>query len=92
MNAVVHGGGGKAKVCASNDGVLQVWISDRGPGISLEKIPRATLERGFSTSGTLGHGFWLILNTTDRVFLHTGDSGTTVVIEQYRTPPDTAWM
>jgi CheY-like chemotaxis protein len=91
MNALVHGGGGRACVCAGAGGTIQVWVKDRGPGIALESLPRATLERGYSTSGTLGHGFWLMINTTDRIFLHTTHRGTTVVLEQQREAPVTTW-
>jgi len=92
MNAVVHAGGGKGCVFAGDDGVVQVWIIDQGPGIAIDKIPRATLERGFSTSGTLGHGFWLMINTADRIHLLTTQSGTTVVLEQHREVPAAFWM
>lgn len=89
MNAIVHGGGGKASVRADDHGGVQVWVSDKGEGISLDKLPKATLERGFSTTSTLGHGFWFMLNTVDRLSLLTAQSGTTVVVEQYRSkaPP-----
>lgn len=79
MNAVVHAGGGEASVCASPE-VVQVWLIDRGTGIQLNQLPRATLEQGFSTKDSLGHGFWLMLRTADRVDLLTGASGTTLVL------------
>jgi hypothetical protein len=55
-------------------------------------LHRATLERGFTTAGTMGHGFWLMLKTVDRVWLLTGAAGTTVVIEQDREPAEVAWL
>ena len=93
MNAVVHGGGdGRGRVCAAPDGqTVQVWIEDEGQGITLENLPRATLQKGHSTAGSLGQGFWLMLKTADRIWLLTGKSGTTVVLEQDRTPPAFAW-
>jgi len=91
MNAVVHGGGGEARIYAEQDRV-QVWITDRGQGIDLEHLPRATLERGYTTGGSLGHGFFLILNFTDRLYLLTGSDGTTIVVEQNATPPVAAWI
>jgi PAS domain S-box-containing protein len=91
MNAVVHGGGGEARVCASN-GAVQVWIVDRGAGIAMDRLHRATLERGYTTAGTMGHGFWMMLKTCDRVWLLTGASGTTMVLEQDRIPPEPAWL
>ena len=79
MNAVVHGGGGSAAIRGS-DRALQVWISDHGTGIALGELPRVTLELGYSTKDSLGHGFWLMLRSADAVFLLTGGSGTTLVL------------
>lgn len=91
MNAVVHGGGGVAQVYASH-GRVQIWIEDNGRGIDLKHLPRATLERGYTTHGSLGHGFFLMLNFCDRLYLLTGPNGTTVVIEQNATPPAPGWV
>lgn len=92
MNAVRHAGGGTARIGAGPSGTVQVWIEDEGTGIAIDRLPRATLERGFSSAGTLGHGFWLILKTIDRLYLLTGPSGTTVVIEQERLAPEPDWF
>lgn len=93
MNAVVHGGGGRAGVYLDEEtGRVQVRVEDFGKGIDMDTLPRATLEQGFSTAGTLGHGFWMILKTTDRVYLYTSPSGTTVVLEQERAAPEPRWM
>lgn len=89
MNAVVHARNGVAFVGGSLAlGRVQVRIEDLGGGIDVERIPRATLERGYSSAGTLGHGFWLMLQTVDRVYLLTSPQGTTVVLEQDQTPPE----
>ncbi len=88
MNAIVHAGGGTAAVGAGPDGLVQVWIEDQGQGIDLSDLPQATLERGFTTAGTMGHGFYIILKTVDRIYLLTGPQGTTVVLEQERTAPE----
>ncbi len=92
MNAVVHGGGGQGRVCVGDGGTVQVWIWDQGAGIAVDRLPRATLERGYTTAGSLGHGLWLILNTVDRLWLLTGPLGTTVVLEQGRDPQEPAWL
>ena len=92
MNAIVHAGEGKARVCFDPLGIVQVWVEDAGQGITLENLPQATLARGFTTAGTLGHGLKLMLQTTDRLWLLTGPTGTTVVLEQDRQPPEPAWM
>ena len=95
MNAVVHAGenNGEARVLAdATRNTVQVWVRDHGPGIPLERLHRATLERGYTTAGTMGHGFWLMLKTCDRVYLLTGPTGTTVVLEQARRPPEPEWL
>ena len=91
MNAIGHAGGGAVRVCADGSNTVQVWIEDQGHGIRMEHLPRATLERGFTTAGSLGHGFWLMLRTIDRLYLLTGPSGTIVVLEQYRATPLPDW-
>ena len=93
MNAVVHGVGGHSTITYDEEiGVVQIRITDRGTGIRMEDLPRATLERGYTTAGTLGHGFWIILETADRIFLTTDPTGTTIVLEQERTRPQPAWL
>lgn len=92
MNAIVHAGGGTAEVSVSADGTVQVRVEDHGTGITMENLPRAALERGFSTKATLGHGLKMMLETADRLFLLTGPTGTTLVLEQDRTPPTPAWL
>ena len=85
MNAVVHAGGGVGQVFVSDlKETMQVKIVDAGAGITLENLPHATLKRGYTTSGTLGHGMKMMLQTADRVFLLTGSAGTTVLLEQDR--------
>jgi anti-sigma regulatory factor (Ser/Thr protein kinase)/DNA-binding response OmpR family regulator len=91
MNAVVHGGGGTGRVCASENGTVQVWIEDRGKGIDVKDLPKATLSKGFTTAGSLGHGMKMMLECVDRVWLLTGIAGTTVVIEQDRRLPAPEW-
>lgn len=85
MNAAVHAGGGRGRICGNAE-TLQVWVEDQGQGIDIAHLPRATLEKGYSSAGTLGHGMKMMLQTADRVFLLTGTSGTTVVVEQDRLP------
>lgn len=91
MNAVVHAHDGRAEVRAES-GTVQVWVRDEGEGIALDSIHRATLERGFTTAGTMGHGFWLMLKTCDACWLLTGPQGTTVVLQQGQTPPLAPWL
>jgi len=93
MNAIVHGGGyGTALVSVSAAGVVQVRVQDTGSGIPVEDLPRAALSRGYSTKATLGHGLKMMLETIDRLYLLTGNSGTTVVLEQEIERPLPAWL
>ncbi len=92
MNAIVHGGGGRAQVSTDPRGTVQVRIEDYGTGIAMENLPRAALARGFSTKATLGHGLKMVLETIDRLYLLTGPAGTTVVLEQDQTKPLPAWL
>ncbi len=92
MNAVVHAGGGEARIYSEPGKTLQVWIEDHGTGIAEERLHRVTLERGFSSAGSWGHGFWMMLKMADRVWLLTGQQGTTVVIEQDREAPEPDWF
>ena len=91
-NTVIHARDGVAQVSASESGTVQVRVSDRGDGIPLERLPRALLEKGFTTTRTLGHGLTMTLQTIDRLWLLTGESGTTVVLEQDKTAPEPDWL
>lgn len=91
MNAVQHGGGGRGRVHGDpQSGVVQVWIEDEGEGITEDFIHRA-IEQGWTTGG-FGQGFFLMRTCADRMYLLTGPTGTTVVLEQERTPPEPAWL
>ncbi len=92
MNAVVHAKGGTGSICIGDKQTVQAWVEDTGRGIAENALHRATLERGFTTAGSMGHGFWMMLKTADRVWLLTGSEGTTVVIEQDRAEPEPAWL
>jgi PAS domain S-box-containing protein len=85
MNSIVHGGGGSAQICSQDDGPIQVWLRDTGRGITMEQMPRAVLERGFTTAGSMGHGMKMMLHTIDRIWLLSGRQGTTVVLEQSKS-------
>ena len=81
LNAVVHAPGGVAEIRAGETGQVQVWVRDTGKGIDDALLHRATLEAGFSSKGTLGQGFSLMVSTCHRVYLLTGSTGTVVVLE-----------
>jgi serine/threonine-protein kinase RsbT len=92
MNAVRHGGGGTARIHGDREtGVIQVWVSDNGPGIAEEMIHRA-VEQGFTTGG-FGQGFFYMQSCADRLFLlSVANVGTTAVLEMDRTPPKPMWL
>jgi PAS domain S-box-containing protein len=93
MNAVSHARDGMAYVGADPEtGRVQVRVEDKGQGIDMSRLPQATLEHGYSTAGTLGHGFKMMLQTADRLWLLTGPTGTTVVLEQSREAPLPEWL
>lgn len=79
-NALKHAGGAEYQVF-ERDGTLQVLVADNGPGIDFTTLPRATLVAGFSTTDTLGLGFTMMLQLSDRVLLSTRPGRTIVVLE-----------
>ncbi|MBC8137776.1 MAG: GAF domain-containing protein [Fibrella sp.] len=92
MNAVRHAGGGTARIHGDRDtGVIQIWVTDNGPGIAEEMIHRA-VEQGFTTGG-FGQGFFYMQSCADRLYLlSVENAGTTVVLEMDRTPPQPNWL
>lgn len=79
-NAVKHGGAATYEVRRCENSA-QILISNEGPGIDFDKLPRATLAPHFSTQQTLGVGFTLMLDLSDRVLLSTQRGKTMVVLE-----------
>lgn len=79
-NAIKHGGGGSVSVRHKRD-TVQIVISDTGPGIDFEHLPKATLVPGFSTASSLGMGFTIMLEVCDRVLLSTQPGLTVLVLE-----------
>lgn len=91
MNAIVHAGAGVGQVFWDRERrCVQVRIVDYGEGIAVENLPQATLRRGYSTKSTLGHGMKIMLQTAGCLWLLTGPTGTTVVLEQDMTASDPA--
>lgn len=79
-NAFKHAKEGRASVHNTKDGLLVV-ISDRGLGIPALALPDVALTRGYSTTGTLGMGYKLMISFADKIYLATGAEGTTVGIQ-----------
>lgn len=87
MNALVHATG--ATIMGFVDhahGRIQVWVEDTGSGIPLDRLPISTLKQGYSTAGTAGQGWFLVLTMVDRAYLLTGRGGTRLVLEISRDP------
>ena len=80
VNALRHAGGGTYQLFAL-EATLQVLVRDEGPGIDFRTLPRATLQRGFSTESSLGMGFTIMLQVCERVLLSTRPGRTSVVLE-----------
>jgi len=78
-NAIKHGNGGRALVWFSPSEV-SVLIEDNGPGISPSELARATLERGFSTRVSLGMGYYMMIESVDRMALSTSSGGTWILL------------
>ncbi len=78
-NALKHASGGQV-FCGAANGELWVGVSDMGTGIATLTLPRATLQRGYSTKVSMGMGYSIMLDVSDRVMLSTGPSGTTVIM------------
>lgn len=79
-NAVKHAGGGTASIHRRDSRFILV-VSDSGYGIDALDLPDVAFTRGFSTAGTGGLGYKLIIASADKVYLATGPDGTTVAVE-----------
>jgi anti-sigma regulatory factor (Ser/Thr protein kinase) len=85
MNGFFHGGGVQVRAYVAGE-TVQVWIEDKGPGIPLDKLPLSTLKQGYSTAGTAGQGWFMVLSFVDRADLLTGPDGTRLVLQMRRLP------
>ncbi len=56
-------------------------VKDCGPGIEAMTIPQVAFVRGYTTAGTLGMGYKIIIALADKVYLATSAFGTTVGIK-----------
>ncbi len=80
-NVLKHAGSGIYQVLVKAPGTVQVAISDSGPGIDFCNLPKATLVQGYSTTATLGAGFTIMLQMSNRVLLTTRPGRTVIVLE-----------
>src|SRR4051794_22545841 len=76
-NAIRHAGGrGEVQLLRDDERRLIAEITDHGPG-----LPSGVTVRRPPVGAFAGRGLWLIHESSDRVAVHTGSTGTTVRIE-----------
>ncbi len=78
-NMLVHGGGGGTMRLRLVDRLLRAIVADRGPGLSFINW---TDEAGGAKQPSMGYGYKIILDNLERVHLHTGDEGTTLILDR----------
>ncbi|WP_027340554.1 ATP-binding protein [Halonatronum saccharophilum] len=82
-NALKHAGGGIV-VVKILDGVLRIIVEDKGEGISLDSLSKATLMEGYTESKefSLGKGFSIIIRFFNRLYLKTDSNGTVLLLDK----------
>ena len=78
-NMLVHGGGGGTMRLRLFGDRLRAVVADRGPGLNFLNW---TEESGGVYQPSMGYGYKIILDNLERVYLHTGDEGTTLVLDR----------
>ena len=86
-NVIKHADSGLVEVKGCKE-TIRVLVDDNGPGIDFAHLPSAVLTAGYSTAPSLGMGYSILLEMLDRVFLCTGEGGTTLILEMVREEPD----
>jgi len=81
-NTLKHAQGGTCVLNFIPEKTFRVEISDNGPGISFNTMPKATLMKSFSTQQSLGCGFSIMLKYVDRIIMSTDSDGTTIIMEK----------
>ncbi len=84
-NAIKHAGGGVASLHKTDDSVLFL-VEDTGQGIKALNLPEVALRSRYSTAGTLGVGYKVMMNVADKVYLATGPEGTAVGVQMSLHP------
>jgi len=81
-NMLLHGGGGGALCLRELDDRLRTVLADRGPGLNFVNWMEPPAEDG---QASMGYGLKIILDNLDAVGLHTGDDGTTLLLDHMTT-------
>lgn len=61
-----------------NDTSVLITITDRGTGIQMKDLPKAALVDGFSTQQSLGKGFHVMTQSSDKLYVKSDSTGTTI--------------
>ena len=86
-NALKHAGAGTVSLHLRNESLICI-IEDKGPGIQALSIPDVALTRGYSTAGTLGMGYKIMISLSDRIYLATGSDGVLIGVEMQLSPAE----
>jgi anti-sigma regulatory factor (Ser/Thr protein kinase) len=81
-NMLLHGGGGGTVVLRQLDDRLRAVLADQGPGLNFVNWMDPPAEEG---QASMGYGLKIILDNLDSVGLHTGDAGTTLLLDHLTT-------
>ena len=78
-NMLLHGGGHGEIMLRRLDDRLRVIVADQGPGLNFVNWMEPPTKKG---QASMGYGYKIILDYLDAVGLHTGPSGTTLVLDR----------
>jgi anti-sigma regulatory factor (Ser/Thr protein kinase) len=78
-NMLLHGGGGGTLSLRRLDDRLRTVVADRGPGLNFINWMEPPADDG---QASMGYGLKIILDNLDAVGLHTGRSGTTLLLDR----------
>ena len=78
-NMLVHGGGGGTMRLRLVGGHLRAIVADRGAGLNFLNW---TGDADTGSQPSMGYGYKIILDNLERVHLHTGSEGTTLVLDR----------
>jgi anti-sigma regulatory factor (Ser/Thr protein kinase) len=81
-NALKHAGGGDVSLHRRSD-IFTILVRDHGRGIEALNLPEVALTHGYSTAGTLGMGYKLMISLADHVYLATSPQGTTLGVSMH---------
>ncbi len=81
-NMLLHGGGGGTLTLRRLDDRLRAVVADEGPGLNFVNWMEPPSSQG---QASMGYGLKIIVDNLDTVSLHTGDRGTTLLLDRMTT-------